>query len=95
MHTTMEKYDNNGKVDISLMMIIIYVIDMSSRSPSFEWANLTHKTQHLVIKYGIIFFLLCSFDMESLFNAESLCKKHLITLTSYERHGVSNNRQLS
>ena len=36
MHTTMEKYDNNGKAS-DLMMIITWAIDISFQSPKMKW----------------------------------------------------------
>ena len=43
-----EKCDNNGKGWPSdFMMIILWVINVSSRSPKLEWASLTHTSPHI------------------------------------------------
>ena len=42
-HTTTENMTTTGKVDTSDLMIMIrWIIDISSRSTNLEWANLTH-----------------------------------------------------
>ena len=40
--TTMEKVDTSD-----LMMIVRWVMDMSSRSTKFEWASSTYATSHI------------------------------------------------
>ena len=46
-HITTENMKIMGEVDTSDLVIIRWVISISSRSPNLEWASLTHTTSHI------------------------------------------------